>query len=277
MRKRNHKKLVHLGLFFAGLFGIGIGVLVLQNNTFIPPVAYAQTANSMYFSQTSLSVAPKATLNLKANVGTNLVNFVSASVKIDITKVKVDSALAISYPLVVNRTLFLAVPQTDTAHINCNPSSGDAACTNGLIRFALSKCPQAAVTTQTQYLEGCFGISNAARTGTFDIVQIPIASVNDTLTTTSTITYDTVGNELVKDGTNPPQDLSFTTVGASLTIPLRGDANMDRYVTSSDLIPWRTNYGQTLTSGAISGDFNGDTFVTAGDLLIWRANYGRGG
>jgi hypothetical protein len=147
-----------------------------------------------------------------------------------------------------------------------------------VIKFALAKCPAAAVTALTTGLEGCYQISNTAQTGIYDLISIPLVSVNNTKAVVTSAAFTTTGNELVKDAPSPtpPTDLTITTASSALTVPIRGDSNMDGYVTAGDLSNWRTNYGGTVTTGATVGDFNGDGYVTAGDLSVWRANYGKG-
>jgi hypothetical protein len=55
-----------------------------------------------------------------------------------------------------------------------------------------------------------------------------------------------------------------------------GDSNLDRKVDVTDLGTLATNYGKTVTNGALQGDFNGDGKVDVTDLGLLATDYGLG-
>lgn len=250
----------------------------------------AQQSIGLFFDQANITASPSALLKLKAYVGSsfagsNLVNFIGTSFQIDITKVKVKNV--ITYPLVVNKSLFLAVPATDSAYINCSPATGDNRCTNGVIRFAISHCPTATTTTSTPGLEGCLGVTNPIQVQNNiikdDIATITLESINNAggTATVNTI-FSTAGNQFVKGvitTTTPaptPMDLTpFTANPAVITVPMRGDGTFDGMVNALDLTRWKAYFNKTTNSGASMGDYNGDGIINALDLTIWKANFNR--
>ncbi len=161
----------------------------------------AQSANSFFFSPASITMPPNTTVTAKANVGTNVVSFIGVRLQFDITKVQLTSQPV--FPLVASGDLYLAIPHPNYQKINCNPSSGDSTCTNGVLQFAMAVYPQA---------------GNTPQTGTFDLAQLSFTSVSNVSNDSLNIAYVTTQNEneIVDNATG--QDLPLSLVALPVTL-----------------------------------------------------------
>jgi hypothetical protein len=79
--------------------------------------------------------------------------------------------------------------------------------------------------------------------------------------------YDSCINSSVPTNTPP---------GTSTPTPAKppGDANNDGKVDETDYSIFFSNFGKTVTAGAIAGDFNNDGKVDGVDYVLWLSNFG---
>ena len=247
---------------------LGLSILIRTIISPNPVQVQAQAADSFYFSPESVTLNPTGTTTLRANAGSSVVNFVGVKVQIDITKVKL-TAVPI-YPLVESGAMYLAVPASSLANINCAVVADDpttANCKNGVITFALAVYPDA---------------GNVPQTGIFDIAQLSLTS-DSYSSTTSEITYVSPGNEIVDNATGQDLSLTITNPAATLTVypiptpspaAVPGDANGDRKVDETDYGIWFSHFLQSVTAGVSLGDFDGNGKVDGVDYTIWLKYYG---
>lgn len=204
-----------------GLIMMSLFVVLGNSLTAKPTPVHAQSTNTFSFSPSTVTLNTTGSTTLRANIGGYYTNFVGVKIQLELTKVKLASAIV--FPPVNDGSMYLAIPPASLANINCVPNPNDsttANCKNGVITFALGVYPDA---------------GNLPQTGTFDIATLNLTSNTTSISGTSQITFLSPGNEIVnyigpgdpanplsaQVGITPPphgDDLPLSTVPATLTV-----------------------------------------------------------